>query len=180
MSIFSSLGGLFGGGSNYNKYADQMAGQASKYDPFINTGKDAMNEAFKQFMMGAQNPNQVYNNLASGFQNSPYQTSQLNSLSNMMNTNAANTGMLGSTSANNALADHLSQQQNQYYNDYLNRMFGIYNNSLSGLNNEGNMGLGALGNQIGVNQEGYLGRVQGGMADQDGFNKIAGWIMGKL
>lgn len=177
--LLGGLSGILGGLSgqnNYDVYNKTLNNIAKGFDPFVNAGDQALNPQLNAFLQGLNNPQGLYNQYAQSFKESPYQNALLGSITNMMNANSANTGMLGSTSANNDLADHLKAQSTQDFNNYMNTLLGIRNNSLAGLGGLSTNALQALTGRSSIQQEGALGALQGANASTGLVNKLLGGI----
>ena len=166
--------------SSFGDYANAIDALGQKYNPYIKGG--AMAEkglgALGGYMMA--NPAGLENRLAASYQQSPYQTQQLNNLQNQMNTNAAQTGMLGSTAQQAALQNALAGQQNQWMQQYINRGTQQFGQGYGGLQNVGmlaaNQGFNALGAQTQLGQEAALGRLKGSLAPTAFQNSMTGAI----
>lgn len=154
MGIFNDI---FGGDSpqvpdqsgDFYNYANFMGGKADRYNPWIDAGSRArdMNEA--QYSRLVNDPNAVQNQVASGFQYSPYQKFMLDNTTNRMNYNSANTGMLGTTQANQSLSDDLMKMTGQFQDTYIDRGMNSYNRGLQGnesLEQQAQQGMGAQDN----------------------------------
>lgn len=171
----SFLDDLFGNDA-YSEYADEMRQRAGAYNPWIQGGKDAFN-AFGKYSTGMlENPTAEQNKLAQGFYDSPYQQQQLNQVKSMMNANAANTGMLDSQSANLNLGNQLTGMQGRFQQQYVDRGLQQFNNALRNKYLQSQMGLGALGQQSKMYQEGGLGDVMGAKAQSKGIGDLMGLI----
>jgi len=150
-----------------------MQGLAGNYNNYVNTGNQALGQFYGGLQGMMNDPTGLMNRLASNYRASPYATTQLHDVTNLMNNNAATTGMLGSSADNRALGQQLTNMNNQYMDQYINQGMDAYNRALSGMGGIANMGLGALGQQSGLSQEGYLGQAQGAMGNRNS-------LLGKL
>lgn len=104
-----------------NTYQQQMQGLSQGYNPYEKMGRAGYGMAGG---LGAQqmlHPAALENKLAGSFTNSPYQNQILSNTSNQMDTNAAQTGMLGSTAQQAALQNSLAGQENQWQQQYVDR-----------------------------------------------------------
>lgn len=194
MGMFDSF---FGGGSpkipdqskDFYDYSDFMGGKADRYNPWVDAGNRARDMNEGQYSRLINNPNAVQDQVASGFQYSPYQKFMLGNTTNMMNYNAANTGMLGTTQANQSLMSDLLNMTGQYEDTYINRGMDSYNRGLQGnefLQQQGMQGMGAQDNlyeqqgaarlkgDIAKQQSAYQNAVQ----DQQDSNNMWGNIIG--
>lgn len=164
-SLLGGIGSLIGGGSHaqqaYSDYSHEIQGLSDTYQPFVDQGKQALREYYDASNANVQHPTDLINQIASTYQDSPYMTQSLNqSLSqtqDMMNRNAATTGMLGSTSANKALQSSLMGQaagyRQQSMQDYINQVLGTYRGGMGGLSEVGRTGLSALSGQAGLQEQ---------------------------
>ena len=167
----SWLGSIFGDGDADREYADEMGQRAGSYNPWINNGLNNLrgfNSANDAMM---KNPEAERNKLAQGFYTSPYQQQMMNGVKGQMNSNAANTGMLGSQSANLNLGNQLTNMQGRFQQNYVDQGMNQYNKAMMNKYLMSNQGLNALGKQNSMYQEGALGNVQGAKADQEGTDK---------
>lgn len=166
--------------NSYADYANQLHGLANKYAPWVTLGMNN-NQSYSQHnMQDVNNPTGEMDAIASHWKSSPYQQNMMHGVSGMMNSNAAQTGMLGSMSANNHLQDNLTNMVNQYQNQYVNQGLGQYNHALYNQGMLGQQGLNALGSENALDQEGYLGSVQANNADAGWKTNLYGGIMGAL
>ena len=111
-----------------DKYNQQLSQLAQNLNPYIAAGQRGQQQAIALAQQQMQHPAALENQLATGFVASPYQQQMQRNLANMMNYNAANTGMLGSTAANAALQNQLANMQNQWMQQYIDRgtqMYGL-------------------------------------------------------
>ena len=183
----AGMGGLLGLGLGamgpnssgaYDNYANQMFGLANKYNPWIDLGWQNQQAASQGAAYNASNPTGMMNQIASTWQTSPYQQNILNKTTGMMNANNANTGMLGSQSANYRLGNELNNMTGQFQQQYIDNGLNQYNRGLGMQQQLGAQGLGALGQQTNLMQEGYLGQVQGANANAQHYNGMMGDAMG--
>src|ERR1700676_1949948 len=136
MGIFDSL---FGGGSpkvpdmsqDFYNYSNFMGGKADRYNPWIDAGSRARDINEGQYSRLINDPNAVQNQVAAGFQYSPYQKFMLDNMTQRMNYNSANTGMLGTTQANQSLMDDLMKMTGQFQDTYIDRGMNSYNRGRS-------------------------------------------------
>tara|TARA_R110000787_G_scaffold21425_6_gene63396 strand:- start:8578 stop:9168 length:591 start_codon:yes stop_codon:yes gene_type:complete len=182
--LFGAGAGLLGGALSpnmsgaYNSYGNGMSGLAGRYNPWINMGlhNDQMFSKESQGMVN--DPMAEYNKIDSGFSTSPYQQHLLHQTQGMMNSNAAQTGMLGSMSANKNLGGALNNMTGQFENQYDNTGLSQYNNGMHNQAMLGSQGLGALGNYSNLMQEGYLGNLQGQQANSMHQSQMFGNMIG--
>jgi hypothetical protein len=175
------LDSIFGGGDRsgaFKDYADTMGKNAERYNPWIDAGSRArdMNEA--QYSRNINDPNAVQNQIASGFQYSPYQKFMLDNMTQRMNYNSANTGMLGTTQANQSLMDDLMKMTGQFQDTYIDRGMNSYNRGLQGnefLQQQGMQGMGAQDN---LYEQQAAARLKEKMAKEDANSSMWGNILG--
>lgn len=158
-SMMPALAGLFGNATATNPYDSQiqeMGKMEGRYDPYMNTGQDALKNYFSGLMGMANNPVGEYNDIMSQYQESPYYQYQRDEGINAANKAAAAGGYLGTPQEQLAIADRVgrmsSQDMGQYYQNIMQpKQFG-----LSGLGQLSNMGLQSLNGY-----QGYLGDMAG-------------------
>lgn len=183
MGMFDSI---FGSGSNgsygdaYNQYAGDMNKIGQKYDPWINAGAGARDMNLDQYKQLINDPNFLQDKVTRGFQESPYQNELMDRVTKRMNFNSANTGMLGSGSANRALQDELEHMSGQFLNDYIGRGMNSYNRGLQGNDMWGQMGQKALDSQSSFAEQEAAARMKGMMSEQEGNSNDWGDILGGI
>lgn len=202
-----ALGGFLGGSQtpDYQKaagqYQQQLSGLTQNLQPFIQGGQQGQQQAIdaaqQQQTLGQQqmaHPAALENQLATGFVASPYQHQMQTNLANMMNANAATTGMLGSTSANAALQNQLGTMQNQWMNQYMDRgtqMYGLgtqtsnlgTGNLLNIYHTMMNQGFSAQQISDELQAQGFMAQMQGAMMptqQQGGITGALGGALGSL
>lgn len=194
MGIFDSL---FGGGSpevpdtsqDFYNYSKFMGGKADRYNPWIDAGSRARDMNSAQYSRLINDPNAVQDQVASGFQYSPYQKFMLDNTTQRMNYNSANTGMLGTTQANQSLMDDLLNMTGKFEDTYIDRGMNSYNRGLQGnefLQQQAQQGMGAQDNlyeQQGAAQlKGDIAKQQAAyqneVLDQQNSNNMWGNILG--
>lgn len=185
-----ALGGFMGGSQipDYsqaaNQYANNMSQLSQNMNPYIQGGQQGQNMALDLARQQMDQPAALQNQLAEGFVASPYQNQMQLNLSNMMNTNAANTGMLGSTSANAALQNQLAEMQNQFMNQYIDRGTQMYGLGSQGMNQMAtlmtNQGFTAQQISDQLQAQGYMAQMQGQMMPTQQQSGIQGAIGGAL
>ena len=165
----SWLSELFSGGKNpadeAMKYYDKIPGATKPYyQPYINQGMDANKILMEQYGKLLGNPNELYNQFASGYKESPgYQTRLNQALQGATNAAAAG-GMAGSPEHQLHAAEKAGELSNQDFEQYLNHILGLYGTGLSGEQGLGQQGFEAslgYGNLLGSNLA-----QQGGLAYQ--------------
>jgi hypothetical protein len=147
---------------------NQIPGQMGQYyNPYISAGNQALPQLQQQYnqLLGGlpdlqqqygnamSNPGGVYNQIQSGYQQSPgFQFALKQALAGSNNANAAG-GMAGSPMAQQQNMQVASGLASQDFNNYMQNALGVYGMGLQGeqgLYNEGLGGLGGLG-QLGYN-----------------------------
>lgn len=169
------LDSLFGDGDapqvpdtsqGFYDYANFMRNQGSRYNPWIDAGSAARDMNAAQYSRLINDPNAVQNQVAAGFQYSPYQKFMLDNMTSRMNYNAANTGMLGTTQANQSLMDDLLKMTGQFEDTYIDRGMNSYNRGLQGnefLQQQAQQGMGAQDN---LAEQEAAARLKGDTAKQ--------------
>ncbi len=162
MSGLGGASGLFGPdqGGAYSDYQDRLNQIGQMYDPYVQAGERGLKGYGITSGLNVLDPTGPENRMAGSFTNSNYQNQIMQNTTNQMNANAANQGMLNSTAQQSALQNSLASQQNQWQQQYINRGTQQYNQGVSGLGNISQMGLGALGQQTALYQEGALGGLE--------------------
>ena len=170
-SISGQLSSLWGGDSSsvdnsqaYYDYANAMKQRAGAYDPLVSMGNDARNLSWEQYQKLINDPNAVQNQVASGWSMSPYQNQLEDDVTQRMNYNAANTGMLNSGSSQKALQDELTNMTGQFENQYIDRGMNSYNTGLTGANTLSNLGFQSMGRQDDLYDQAYGADMYGKMS----------------
>jgi len=173
------LSSFFGDNSQaLQKYAQRINDLGHSYDPSVQGGKTAFGDLGKQLGMLLSNPAFMQNKLAGEFQQSPYQKSMIHQVTNQMNNNAANTGMLGSGAANNALAGQVSNDVGQFENNYINQGLGQYDHGLNQGDFMSNLGMNGLNSANQYFQQGDQARLMADMSHQNAMNSMIGTGLG--
>mgnify|MGYP003630658023 CR=1 FL=1 len=177
------LGGMMGMMSPnmsgaYGNYNNKMQGLAGRYNPWVNLGLNNMQNFSKESQNMYSHPAAEQNKLAESFYDSPYQQHALQSVKGMMNQNSAETGMMGSQAANENLGSQLTNMQGRFQQNYVDQGLGQFNNAMRNQYQVGQSGLGALGAQNQLAQEGYLGQMQGANANAQHQSGIMGDALG--
>ena len=173
------LAGLFGAGQKNPAgaampYLNQIPGQVQPYyQPFIDAGKNSMGKTSGIYDQMSQNPGEYYNQLASGYKESPGYQHRLNSALQAGTNAQAAGGMAGSPQheeMNMTLANDIAGKD---FNDYMNQVFGINQAGLQGEENTTNRGYNAstgYGNILGSNTAQQAGLAFQGQAGQNQAN----------
>lgn len=174
--IGGGLYNLFSGGPGIakeaNKYLNQIPGAMQPYyQPYMGAGKNALGQLMGQYGQLTGSTGDVYNKLASGYQQSPGFQEQLNKALGAAKSSAAAGGMLGTPASNiqaGGLAADISAKD---FGDYMSRMMGLYGTGLQGLSGINQMGFGAstdYGNMLGniLGQQAQYGAMEKAMRNQ--------------
>jgi hypothetical protein len=156
----------------------QIANQAGQYfNPYMQAGQGALG-AFQGALAQGQDPMALYNQMLSGYRESPEFNAQLQAGTNAANNAASASGMLGSGAEAQAAAGRAQDLRSQDVQNYLNSVMGLRNQYLQGqqsLVDTGMQGatgganvLNNLGQDIG---QGYTGIANSyiGQAQQPGW-----------
>ena len=167
----SFLDSLFGGGNKNNPanaampYLNRIPGAVNPYyQPYINQGQEAGQLLGGQYNQMINNPNELYNRLGAGYQESPGSQFKLRQGLQAGTNAAAAGGMAGSpqhVQGNTQIANDIA---NQDYEQYLNHILGLYGQGITGEQGLQTQGYGAstgYGNILGSNLA-----QQGGLAFQ--------------
>lgn len=151
----------------FDKYAKAMEAEKAKYNGYVNRGDQAGQSAYNAYQRDLANPNAIQDQISSGYSESPY-AKYINDLATKrLNYNSANTGMLGSGTANRALMEELTKNIGQFQSEYVNRGLGVYGQALGGLNGMQEIGLRAGGAQDALAQEAAGGYLKGAMGENE-------------
>jgi hypothetical protein len=132
-------------------FLQQQMGQVSPYyQPFIDTGNNAMNQYFQNAQQlatpgGASN---IYNQIGQGFSMNPGQTQAMTNATTQANQAAAAGGMAGTPSEQLAVANQINNMSYSDFNDYMNQALGLYGMGNQNLGDLTHLGYGAS-NQLG-------------------------------
>lgn len=175
MGFFS----FFGDNSKaFDKYSNDMRDAAGRYQGYVDTGNQARGIAYDQYGRLINDPNSLQDQIAGGYNQSPYQKMLLDQVMKRMNYNSANTGMLGSGAANRALMGELNTMTGQFQNDYITRGMQTYGMGLQGMGNLTQLGFNALGAQDPFYEQAAAGNLQGELSKNAARNKFFGGIAG--
>lgn len=158
----------------YDRFDRRLIDQSNKYNPWIDRGNAAGQKAQGEYDWLVDNPNALQDEIASGYQMSPYQQYLLNNTSRMINQNAANTGMITNPAIQALLGNELNMQTGSFLNDYIGRGMNTYGQGLAGLGQTAQMGLGALDNQSNLVHEAAAGGLQGDKSRQGAWANLFG------
>lgn len=174
--IGGGLYNLFSGGPGIakeaNKYLNQIPGAMQPYyQPYMSAGQNALGQLMGQYGQLTGSTGDVYNKLASGYQESPgFQTALKQALGAAGNQAAAG-GMSGTPQAQLQSADVAGTLAQKDFGDYMSRMMGLYGTGLQGMGDINKMGFGAstdYANMLGsiLGQQGQYGAMEKAMRNQ--------------
>lgn len=170
---------LFGDQSGpFNQFYQQMMNQSNKYQPWIDRGNAAGEKAMGEYNWLTDNPNGLQDEIAAGYETSPYQKYLLNNTQTMINNNAANTGMITNPAIQAMLGNELNTQTGQFMNQYIDRGMNSYGQGLAGLGQANQLGLGALDNQSNLVEAAAGGQLKGGQSRQGAWANLFGTAAG--
>jgi len=189
--IGSMIGGLVGG-SGVNpaqpagQYFNQIPGMLNKtYQPWMQGGQQAFQNAGNQFYQAASNPAGVMNQMGSTYHQSPGYQWQMGQALEGMNKAAAAGGMAGSPMEQQQMGTVATGLANQDYYNYLHNVMGIYGQGLQGEMGQSEIGA-DMANNYGTNYgqalEGQANLAYAGQQNQNqanagksaGFGALAG------
>lgn len=178
MSFFDQAMGSFTGGiignkpgEAFGKYADSMANQANSYNPYMELAMKNLGLLDSEALDQYKNPWATQDAAAAHFQESPYQKYITAQTQHAMNSNAANTGVLGSTAANDSMSKNINSMTGQFMDNYINKALSQHNAAMGYQAGIGQMGLPALSAKNNMLQDAYLGRAKEGMTNAQGISQ---------
>lgn len=173
--MFDSILGLFGDQKGaFGGYSDAMRQQSHAYDPYVNRGNQAGDQEMDLSHWLTSNPNGLQDQIAGGYQASPYQNKLMDMMSQRMNINAANSGMIRSPAAQAALNNQLTTMGGQFMNDYVNRGEQNFNTGFQGLHGLNSMGLQGLQGQQDLLTGAAQGQLQGDRSHNNAISNLFG------
>ena len=174
LSLGSGIAGLGGGLYNIfgkqkspyetaSKIYGQIPGATQQYmQPYMGAGQNALEQLMGQFGQLTGSTGDVYNKLASGYQESPGFKQQLQKAMGAAGSAQAAGGMLGTPASTMQSANIAADISARDFGDYMNRMQNLYGAGLQGLGRVGEMGYGASTNY--ADMLANLMAQQGGLA----------------
>lgn len=128
-------------------YLDQIPETLRPYfEPYIKAGQGTIPTLQGQYNNLLNNPGELYQKLASGYQSSPgYDFAKKQALGAIDNAAAAG-GSLGSMGHQQQAGEMATNLANKDFNDYLNQILGLYGSGLSGTQDMFKTGFGASTN----------------------------------
>lgn len=131
------------------------------YQPYIDSGNQALGSLMGQYNTLLTNPDSVISMAGQGFQSSPGYQYDYNQGMNAANEAAAAGGMLGTPASQQQAASMSENLANQDYNSYLDNSLGLYKTGLQGM--------GGI-NQLGYNASNEMaGSLASALTDQAGM-----------
>jgi len=187
--IGGGLYNIFGPGPGIakeaNKYLNQIPGAMQPYyQPYIGAGQNALGQLMGQYGQLTGSTGDVYNKLASGYQQSPGFQSALKQALGAAGNQAAAGGMTGTPQAQLQAADVAGTLSQRDFGDYMDRMQNLYSTGLQGMSGINLMGFGAssdYANMLGslLGQQGQYAALEKAMRNQQrgqGIGQVAGGI----
>jgi hypothetical protein len=168
-----------------NKYLNQIPGAMQPYyQPYIGAGQNALGQLMGQYGQLTGSTGDVYNKLASGYQQSPGFQSALKQALGAAGNQAAAGGMTGTPQAQLQAADVAGTLSQRDFGDYMNRMQNLYSTGLQGMSGINQMGFGAssdYANMLGslLGQQGQYAALEKAMQNQKrskAFGQLAGGL----
>jgi len=181
MAIWDSVSGAFTGRGQADAYrnaSNQFFNQAGRYDPWINRGNEARDMLSGEYGSIMDNPNFRQDQIASGFNMSPFQSNLLNEVTRRSNMNAANSGMSLSPASQKALNQNINAQTGQFQNDYVNRGMQTYGMGMQGLQGQQGMGLQAMNDSSQMFSQGIGANLNSQLAPYQAGNNLMGFGAG--
>jgi len=174
MSFWDEIGNFFIGknpADAANKYYEQIPGAVNPYyQPYINSGQNALGKVTGQYDTLMNDPNAMYNKFSEGYKESPgYQTRLTEALRGITNAEAAG-GMAGSQEHQSLSAQKALDLHGQDFENYLNHVLGLYGTGLQGTQGLETQGFGAstgYGDILGSNLAQQGGAAYNGQAGQN-------------
>ena len=171
----SGLGSIMGNRATRGAQRDlNRAGQqlTSMYQPYINYGQEAMPTLREQYGKLLNNPQEIYGQLAGGYQKSPGYDFRMQEMQNALSNAMGAGGMLGTSGHQMEAMKAASGIAGGDFDKYLSTMLGLYGTGLEGtqgqFNTDANMMQGLGGNLTGLRgssaQLGYTGGQNMGQA----------------
>jgi len=170
-----------GAARDYGQTLNQVGQQ---FNPYIQQGFAAQQQMQGLGKQAMADPAHEQNLLAQGFQTSPYQQQIMQNTRNQMNMNAAQTGMLGSTSQMGAMQNQMAGMQNQFQQQYIDRGLQQYDIGQQNLQNlgmlESQQGFGATRSQAELGSQAALARMQGAEMGGKAYNMFGDALGGAI
>lgn len=164
----------------YGQYGDALSDLAKKYDPYVEAGTGALSGYGNLAQQLAQDPTKSIDQIMGHYSESPYQEQMQKNLARMMNYNAAQTGMLGSTTSQEQLQNALAGQENQFMQQYLQNALGLQSAGMGGLSDISHMGLSGLGGQTALGEQSAWEQALARMSPSSGEQHLTNTLGGLL
>jgi hypothetical protein len=166
---------FFGDNSSaYNDYANKLRERGDTYNPYIERGQDAGRRFGDISNLLTDDPNWLQDEIAAGYEMSPYQKYLLDQTTQRSNYNAANSGMIQSPLAQKALNEDINLQTGQFLNDYIQHSLGTFGQGYAGLGALNEQGYNALGAKNDFYHNAAGANFQGDVSHQDAINSGIG------
>lgn len=170
--IFDDLFGNPDYSSEYDDYGNQIDKIAKEGKPYVDAGLGELSNLKNEGSALYNHPNNILNELLGNYKPSAFTQNAINNTQHVMDSNAANSGTLGSSFANKQLSNAIMNQSLTGENNYLDKLLGMQQEGLGEQNNLASLGAGVLGNQQQLEKEAALGRLQGSMTGGNGLNNF--------
>jgi hypothetical protein len=198
--FFSGLGDLYGAkmlssvqfpnpATGAMPYLNQIPAILQKYfSPYGAAGTQAMGTLQNQYSQLLSNPGAIFNQIGSGFQQSPGYNFQVQQMQNSANNAAAAGGTLGSPAEQQTIAGNVGQMANSDFYNYMNHALSMYGMGLHGEEGINNMGfmanselakniMSALMSQAGLS---YSGQADWNQMEEGQLGAAAGLTAGGI
>lgn len=176
---------LFGGGraragrDMYNQMNQGMNDSGQFFNPYIQQGNSAYQNFINALMQG-KNPQDLYNQFASGYKESPEALAQQQVAQKGANQANAASGMLGSGAAQTAAANLATSVRSEDFDKYMQNMFGIRNQYLGGLGGLESQGFQAAQNDAEMRQKYFEDMAKAKAAEDEGRSQGDTGFLGML
>lgn len=180
----SGIGSILSGRSNKQAQRTlQRTGQQLQqtYQPYIDYGQQAMPTLQEQYSKLLNNPQDIWNQLGEGYEQSPgYKLMMEEGLNGINNARAAG-GSLGTNAHQFDSAELLSGLAGKDYYNYMEHLLGLYGTGLEGTQNQFNVGANAAqslgGNLAGLNNSKAQLQYTGGQNTGQALGGLGGSLM---
>ena len=136
--VAGGIAGLFGNKKKNpmkeaNQYYDQIMPQMNQYyGPYSDAGKRALGNVQGEYEGLTNNPNEKYNQLAGGYQQSPGYKAALEQALQASSQASARGGALGTPQDQQYANDIAVNASNKDFDNYMQKVMGLYGTGLSG------------------------------------------------
>jgi hypothetical protein len=188
------MGGILdlvtGSGSAKRSVEEGLSGQSDLYQkgidkltPWSETGQSAL-EKLMASLSQKEDPSKYYNQIISGYSESPYAKLLQEKGIRSANQAGAASGMLGSGEEQKWLTDYSQKVSSADMDNYFKNIFGINDSYEKGLGGVSSEGLGSAGSQMGAYGklgDSYLqGKEDQGSIEQQGKGSLLGMVGSSL